>query len=299
MIMATQRTHRLSLVENSHSFVGEAVRGAIAAREDVSRWPFAILNLVQAAELSLKELLRREHPVLIYEDIDSPRNTVSITQALARIENPRILGIAIPEDEKRKIRKAIELRNDITHFEFELTEEYAMAKFSELFAFLVYFQGRYLKVEVEDILAGDLLQAVIDIEKCFTELKVKALQRIKDENVSIEDVWLCLYCAEDTFVVGDGRNVCFLCRCSENVVECPNCGELRFELEMRDFSNLLDLDYSEGEVYVGDDFGYSHFDACPECIEGIQADIEAKKAELYYEMMEDDWCRRRKEPVDD
>ena len=188
----TGRTHKLSLVENSHSFMAEAVRKAIVARDDVSQWPFAILNLVQAAELSLKELLRRQHPVLIYEHIDTPRNTVSITQALARIENPEILGITIPEDEKRKIGTAVKLRNQITHFEFEFTEEYAMAKFSEIFAFLVYFQGRYLQVEVEDIFAQDLLQAVIEIEKCFAELKAKALQRIKDENISTEWVPFCI-----------------------------------------------------------------------------------------------------------
>jgi len=117
---------------------------------------------------------------------------VSITQALARIENPEILGITIPEDEKRKIATAVKLRNQITHFEFELTEEYAMAKFSEIFAFLVYFQGRYLQVEVEDIFAQDLLQAVIEIEKCFAELKAKALQRIKDENISAEWVPFCI-----------------------------------------------------------------------------------------------------------
>lgn len=140
----TGRTHKLSLIENSHSFMVEAIRKAIAARNDVSQWPFAVLNLVQAAELSLKELLRRQHPVLIYENIDIPRNTISITQALSRIENPNILGITIPEDEKRKIITAVRLRNQITHFEFELTENYAMAKFSEIFAFLVYFQGRYL-----------------------------------------------------------------------------------------------------------------------------------------------------------
>jgi hypothetical protein len=61
---------------------------------------------------------------LIYENIDHPRNTVSITQALARIENPNILGITIPEDEKKKIKTAVDLRNQITHFEFEFSEEY-------------------------------------------------------------------------------------------------------------------------------------------------------------------------------
>ena len=74
--------------------------------------------------------LRRQHQILIYESIDTPRKTVSLAQAMARIENPVIAGITIPKDEKKKIATAVKLRNQITHFEFELSEEYAMAKFS-------------------------------------------------------------------------------------------------------------------------------------------------------------------------
>ena len=169
------RTHKLSLMENSHSFMAEAAKKAVAARDDVGQWPFAILSLVQAVELSLKELLRRQHPVFIFENIDAPRNTVSITQALTRMDNPSIMNITIPEDEKKKIATAVNLRNQITHFEFEVTEEYAMAKFSEIFAFLVYFQGRYLEVEVESILPQELLTAVIQIEKCFSDTSVPIL----------------------------------------------------------------------------------------------------------------------------
>jgi len=291
-----RRTHKLSLLENSHSFMGEAVRKAVAAREDVSQWPFAILNLVQAVELSLKELLRREHPVLIYVNIDNPRNTVSITQALARVENAKILGIAIPDEEKRKITKAVDLRNQITHFEFELTEEYAMVKFSEIFAFLVYFQGRHLKVEVEDILSQDMLQAVIEIEKCFGELRDKALQRIQDEGISSELIWACPHCEEDTFVVEDDRNVCFLCRQTEEVVECPHCGNFWFDFDMQDFSDLIESDYSDGQVIICNDYGYSRYDACPDCIGNIRDDIEQKRAEEYYDFMEEqEWHRRRQQ----
>jgi Zn finger protein HypA/HybF involved in hydrogenase expression len=280
------KVHKLSLVENSHSFMSEAVKKAIAARDDVSQWPFAVLNLVQATELSLKELLRLQHPVLIFEDIDFPRNTLSITQALSRIENPHILGIIIPEGEKKKIINAVKLRNQITHFEFELTEEYAMAKFSEIFAFLVYFQGRYLKVEVEDILQEDLLQAVIEIEKCFSELRSKAIQRIHDEKISPEWVWECPHCGEDTFVIEDGRNVCFLCRKIEEVVECSHCRKFWFVHEIQVFFNQIASDYDEGQVHIYNDYGYSQYDACPECIGKIRDDIERKRAEEYWQKLQ-------------
>lgn len=290
----TRKTHKLSLIENSHSFMAEAIRKAISARGDVRQWPFAILHLVQAVELSMKELLRRQHPIFIYESIDSPRNTVTLAQAMSRIENPAIAGITIPVDEKQKIGTAVKLRNQITHFEFEISEEYAMAKFSELFAFLVYFQGRYLKLEAEDYIPQELLDSVIEIEKCFLELKSKAIQRILDDDISSEWVWACPNCGEDTFVVEDDRNVCFLCRQPAEVSECPQCENFWFTDEIKDFSDLIDADYGDGQVFIHNDYGYSTYQACPDCIGKVRNDIESKRAEEYYHMMEEEeWYRRR------
>ncbi|OQX06335.1 MAG: hypothetical protein BWK76_26375 [Desulfobulbaceae bacterium A2] len=289
-----QRSHKLTLLENSHSFVREAARNAIAASNDVSRWPFAILNLVQATELSLKEMLRRQHPVLIYDDVDTPRNTVSIMQALARIENPAIAGITIPGEEKRKLKSAVDLRNQITHFEFEITEEYAMAKFSELFAFLVYFQGRHLSVEIEDVLSADLLHPVIAIEKCFAELREKALARILDEKIEKENLWSCPECFEDTLVFDGSQGICYLCRASQTIVECPHCGKERLDFDVEDFTDLLDSDYDEGQVHIYNDYGYDQHKACSACMDEIKAHIEQQRLDEYCNDMEEaEWHRRR------
>lgn len=277
---------KLSLIENSHTFMSEAVAKAIQARSDINQWPFAILNLIQALELSLKELLRREHPILIYDKVDAPKNTVTISQALLRIQNEKILGIKIPTAERAKIAKAVNLRNKIIHFEFELTEEYAIVKFSEIFAFLVYFQGRFLEIEVEDILPDDRLESVIEIKKCFTELRDKAYQRIKDEDIPEDQIWGCPYCGEDTFVIWDARDVCFLCRQTCKVIECPHCGKFWFDHDMQDFSNLIDIDYSDATITICNDYGYSSLDACPECIGKIREDIEEKRANEFYDLME-------------
>lgn len=288
------RKLKLSLLENSHAFMAEAARNAIAAREDIHRWQFALLNLVQAVELSLKELLRREHHLLIFDNIDTPKNTISLNQALSRIENANILGLTIPEEEKKKIKHAVSIRNKITHFEFEVSEEFAMARFSEIFAFLVYFQGRFLKVEVEDILSSDLLESVIELEKCFTELRHRALKRIEEEGLSLELAWGCLNCGEDTFIVEQGRNICFICRKTDEVVECQHCRELYFESDMESFFDEIDTDYDEGKAYIHNNYGYSEFSACPNCIDGIKEDIEQQRAEDYYHFMEEqEWYRKR------
>jgi hypothetical protein len=100
-----------SLLENSHSFLREAANRGVSALEDPAHWPFAILSLVQAVELSLKEILRQKHPILIFQNIDAPEKTVSIEKAMLRLANPKIGGIKFPESEKSKLRAAIKWRN--------------------------------------------------------------------------------------------------------------------------------------------------------------------------------------------
>ncbi|EOW9192609.1 hypothetical protein ACOA8B_003550 [Vibrio cholerae] len=71
--MTVNKSVKLSLLENSQSFLVEAVDKAIGAEDDVRHWQFAILNLVQSLELSLKLVLKNIHPLFIYENIDSPK----------------------------------------------------------------------------------------------------------------------------------------------------------------------------------------------------------------------------------
>ena len=75
----------LSLIENSHNFLNESLAQAIIAEEKTEYWKYAILHLVQAIELSLKERLRIEHPSLIYKNIDNPKDTVSLKFAAEKM----------------------------------------------------------------------------------------------------------------------------------------------------------------------------------------------------------------------
>lgn len=50
---------KLNVLENSQAFLIEAVSKAIVAENDARNWQFAILNLVQSLELSLKSILAK------------------------------------------------------------------------------------------------------------------------------------------------------------------------------------------------------------------------------------------------
>lgn len=42
---------KISLLENSHNFLKEAISKAILAEKELEQWKFAIFNLVQSIEL--------------------------------------------------------------------------------------------------------------------------------------------------------------------------------------------------------------------------------------------------------
>jgi hypothetical protein len=110
----------MDLRENAYDFLNESLRGAMDAETRPHAWKFSILHVVQAIELLLKARLQAEHPVLIYENIDRPRNTVSLDQAVQRITSAA--RIRLTPREQRAIRRAQKWRDPIVHFEFEMNE---------------------------------------------------------------------------------------------------------------------------------------------------------------------------------
>lgn len=274
----------LSIVENAHAFLNESVEKALQAGDDIRHWQFAILHLVQSLELSMKSLLKEINEILIYENIENPRNTVSVTKAIQRLEQPMIKGLTFGEGEKDKILKAIELRNKITHADFEFTELYAEKKYFELFAFVTHFHARYLHTEIEDIIPHNNLESLILVEKSREELLIKALDRISEENISSDLIWECPSCTEYTFVIEDGIDTCYLCRHKEDVVECPHCKEFYFDWQLESFSESIDYQYDEGQTVIHNNYGYSEYYACPKCLPGILDTIQHKR-----DAEEDEW----------
>ena len=105
---------KITLIENSYTFVNESILNLRRSRSDATYLSFAILHLIQGLELMLKYVLREEHSLLIYENIDKPTNTVSLSQCLVRLKN--IAHINIDDKEEKIIKRAISQRNKIVHY---------------------------------------------------------------------------------------------------------------------------------------------------------------------------------------
>lgn len=275
--MPSTESVNLSLLENSHAFVNEAVSKAVAAQDDVRQWQFAILALVQSAELGLKAALKAIHPILVYENVDKPARMVTLHAALARLENPLIGAITFSERDKNRIRRASKMRNQVTHADFELTGEYAAANFFELFGFVSDFQRRHLSSDLSEVIPPATFDALVAIRKAIEELVRRARDRIAEEGIDDEFVWACPNCGEDTFVIEDGADRCYACSFTEVVIECPQCSNLCFESEIESFIDDIDTDYEEGRTVIHNSYGYSAFDACSECLPKIKEAIQDER----------------------
>ncbi len=191
---------QVDLRKNSHSFLREAVRNAIEAESKEERWPFAILHVVQALELTLKAILAKQHPLFVYENIDAPSKTVSLTLAMDRLSKPEFGVDLLSSGERKRIAKAVELRNQITHSSFECSADYAAAKFAEVFALDIFLEARHFELEIDALVEPEALDAILGHEKSFEELHRRALERIEADNVPDDVVWECPQCEKHTFI---------------------------------------------------------------------------------------------------
>ncbi|MCL4677658.1 MAG: hypothetical protein KJ017_03580 [Alphaproteobacteria bacterium] len=273
--------HKLDLLTNSISYFREAVNCAQAKETDTNQWKFAIVHVVQAMELALKERLRRIHPVFIYEVVDRPDKTVSLKTALSRLRNPQIGNLEITDDEKASIDKAVALRNELTHFEFDHAHEYLEFKFAQIFGFMTFFYRSHLGLKTEDFVDDEQHQRVIQLVRARSEIIDRAKAYV--ENRGGITVWSCQSCSEDGFIVEDQQ--CCICYYREDVLECPVCGEENLESEIEDITRFFDWDYDEGRTILHNDYGFKD-KACKGCLGGIKDQIEEYRRTEYYEDME-------------
>ena len=141
---------KITLIENAYTFVNEAILNSRKAKLDAKYLSFSILHLIQGLELMLKHLLHNEHPILIYDNVDNPKNTVTLKQCLERLMN--ISNIDIDSNEIKIINRAISQRNKIVHHEYELNPYQQYSIFIQLFEFIHYFHKKHFQIELHDFI---------------------------------------------------------------------------------------------------------------------------------------------------
>ena len=240
----------LNLLENAHSFAVEALKKAVAAETAHDEWKFAVLHVVQAIELSLKELLRLQHPVLIYSNVDKPGHTVTLEQSLIRLK--RLTSFEPTEDEKKAIDLAAALRNDIVHHEFKTDAATLKPAFAHLFAFLVDFHRDHLEDPLDDHIPEVLWISGIRVREYGQELFRRAKARLAVEGLE-DDCIACPKCGWRALTAfGDQQETCYVCGLITHLAVCKRCQKVMLWGEHEEFG---DGEYCDSCVeYLSDDY---------------------------------------------
>ena len=173
----------------------------------------------------LKKRLYDEHFLLIFSNIDKPKHTVSLDFAVSRLK--RIDKNIITVEDQKNINLAQKLRNEITHYEFEIEPKAAKSVYYKLYAFFVNFSHKELAVEVNDYLSTPLLSEATKIEEFCEEIYQQAIEQLKEDGFSIENLWDCPNCTWPILPVDDaGEYICPICGDLEEVYNCEECFKL-------------------------------------------------------------------------
>jgi len=213
---------KFNLIENANDSLEHALKHMGPVRGNgVGDWKRIIVDLAHVLELLFKEVLRRTHPVLIYDDIDkypSPKAfTVGAEKALKRLS--AICNIQFSKDDLNAINTARNKRNEIEHFEFEMTEHEAKVIVGQVLSFIFKFTDEHLKLEWRTAHLKDGNWWIFRQYSSFYEDVLKHAQhKIASENIPTIQ---CTSCHNDTFDI-DSES-CLVCGHEEKVLDCRWC----------------------------------------------------------------------------
>ncbi len=243
----------LSLLDNAVSFAEDALANAVVAEQEPLRWKFAILSLVQAIELSLKELLFRQHPFLIYKDIDRPKNTVSIEQATSRLAS--IANVKLSSDESSALKTAVDVRNQIVHHQIDAALAELKLVFARLLGFLNDFHRSHLDEPLQDQIEGRLWQSGVKIQAYGDELFRRARERMDADEIGDECLIACPNCGWKALCAFEpSEDTCYVCGHIESLSVCDRCQHIMLSEEEHDY-NKRTYCY-DCLCYITDDYWY-------------------------------------------
>lgn len=155
---------RLSLIENAYDSFGESLACVRQAEADATRWKFAVLHLVHAVELILKQRLLIEHELLIWHDVDRPGKTISLERSLERL---KAIRVPLEASDLTAIQIAIRWRNNITHYEVDLIAEEVRENYLLIFEFLDKFHEDNFSGSLSEHIPDDLVQVAMGMAESF------------------------------------------------------------------------------------------------------------------------------------
>lgn len=247
---------RFDLINNAKDSLRHAVKHLTEpggpAPEDLK---YAIRDVAHVVELLLKERLRREHDVFVYQHIDKYKSkdakTIDTGTAITRLL--MLCNVRLSDADKNTIEACRSIRNDIEHYQFTMDIKAARGVIGRMLSFIFGFSREYLDLNLEaEFKKDDSWKALIDIYE-FWEAHGKTLEaQLVEKDIPYCD---CPACSAGTFDLEAMQ--CLLCGHRDQEVECESCHDTVWE--------------SEVETFDEED---RSFTICKDCIESMRADQE-------------------------
>ncbi len=215
-----------SILRNSMDSLSESIEYYRNGKKynDERCFKFCILLLSHCAELLLKEILFKQHEILIYEDIDHVKsgneNTVGFKLALDRVQN--ICKIDLNRYYSYLIELA-EVRNSIQHYQFSLPLERCTKIITSSFSAVEYIVTHVLNKtfdDFEDIISIEQIKYLHEDKDVHDKRKQDIAKDIKDNKLTKigvqyqegKYIWVpCPNCSEETLVFVESFVVCKFC----------------------------------------------------------------------------------------
>lgn len=187
---------QLSLLENAYAFLNESLlcMNRVIQDDDDGAMSFALVHIAQAVELMLKERLRREHPLLVLRNVDRGDMTVSVEEALKRLQR---CGVELDQEEIAGVNRARALRNEVTHYRVAASLDQLFRAYITLLEFGYAFHYQELRSELHDVVSADLhLVEALCVQKFQRDLiTYQSAEMISTHPVKIvlaqtRDVWI-------------------------------------------------------------------------------------------------------------
>jgi hypothetical protein len=230
--MTERETIKFDLLANAKDSLRHAVLHiAEGTEEDVSRWKIAIRETAHVIELLLKERLSKEHPALIWvnvdEYLDPDKRTINAEQAVARLN--KISRIRFSPEFMETLKACRKLRNSIEHYEFHISELAAKAIVGRMLSSIFQFSKTHLKVDLEaEFRADDTWKALIELSEFWEAHRKVIEQEVIDEGHFL--ILECPLCHAETFIDEEGH--CRLCGHENSWEKCDICSEFVWGSEM-------------------------------------------------------------------
>lgn len=254
------REIELDLLENGLDFINNSLK-PILESEDENELKYSVLHISSGTELVLKEILRKEHWSLIFENIDNasiqkPQNgdfqSASFETILMRLEN--IVDIHVSDNAKKHIRELRKKRNRIEHFAFKENEAAIKSNVSKVLLFILEIIREQLDLKNYSKKSHFLHKEILKKSKLFEEFTTLTIAKLKDVFVELEQQKIkiidCPECFHHTLPL-DGTLKCLFC----------GYNDIPEKIAHAIIENIWGIsEYSEVK-----DGGYFPLEYCPEC----------------------------------